>query len=178
MVVRAALAVLAVLLLFIAKAGAAGVEFWREKFTMTCPENGTWFRKQADTKHVGPTYTLQYGGTTKGLYYCEYPDPDSDTGKTKYYFYVKGKVCKSCFELDSILFLLVVFVDVLGTAAVMIFIFRCTKKKSSAGPSQSSTAPALSERRGPSATSTQSPYESLSPHTRSQDPYSTVNRMG
>ncbi|XP_037630244.1 T-cell surface glycoprotein CD3 epsilon chain-like [Sebastes umbrosus] len=170
-------ATLAVLLLFIAtvEAGEGGVEFWKLDFTMICPEKGNWSKKTEATEHtLKEKYKLQYDGKTKGSYYCEWKDTNNHP--VKYYFYVKGKVCKDCFELDASLFGLVIAVDVLATAIVMMVIFKCTKKKSSAGLSQASKAPARS---GGRAQAAQSPtYEPLSPHTRAQDPYSVVNRMG
>lgn len=166
-------ATFAVLLLFIAtvEADEGGVEFWRETFTMFCPENGTWFKKGVKESNVGEEYKLTYDGTNKGLFYCEYGDD-----KTKYYFYVKGKACENCFELDGRLFGLVIVVDVLGTAGLMIFIFSCTKKKSSAQPSHTSKAPARSGGRGPPVPNPD--YETLNVQNRAQDHYSFLNRTG
>lgn len=69
---------------------------------MSCPENGTWFKKGVKEPNVGKEYKLTYDGTNKGSFYCEYGDD-----KTKYYFYVKGKgeyktvrflmMCSLCF---------------------------------------------------------------------------------
>uniref|UniRef100_A0A8C9Z286 CD3 gamma/delta subunit Ig-like domain-containing protein n=1 Tax=Sander lucioperca TaxID=283035 RepID=A0A8C9Z286_SANLU len=128
-------ATLAVLLLFIAtvKAAEGGVTFWRETFTMTSKESD----------YIGETYTQNYDTKSKGLYHCEYTDGEGSESK-KYYFYVKGKACKNCFELDSYVVGLAIVVDVLGTAFVMMVIYRYTKKKYSAGLSQASKAPARS----------------------------------
>nr|BCK60957.1 CD3 epsilon chain [Sebastiscus marmoratus] len=179
-------ATLAVLLLFIAtvEAGEGGVKFSGLNFKMTCPEAGNWYKKtDTDIKHHGETYELQYDGKSKGSYYCQYSTGDSVTSApsapsdaVKYYFYVKGKVCANCFELDASIFAVVIILDMLLTAILMMVIFKCTKKKNSAGLSQASKAPARSGGRAPPP---QSPtYEPLSHHTRSQDPYSVVNRMG
>ncbi|KAK1899861.1 T-cell surface glycoprotein CD3 epsilon chain [Dissostichus eleginoides] len=89
---------------------------------------------------------------------------------------LKGKTCVNCFELDATLFGLVIAADVVGTVIMMIIIYRCTKKKSSAGPTQTSKAPARTGGRAPAVPSPD--YEPLNLHTRSQDPYSVVNRMG
>lgn len=171
-------ATLTVLLLFIATVEAAegGVDFWGKDFTMICPKNGTWFRKEkGDITHEGERYELQYEGKTKGWYRCEYQD-EAKNAKVAYHFYVKGKACATCFELDAALVLLAIFGDVLGTAIVMVLIYKFTKKKSSAGLTHASKAPAQSGGRAPPV---QSPhYEPLNTHTRSQDPYSFVNRMG
>ncbi|XP_070762367.1 T-cell surface glycoprotein CD3 epsilon chain-like [Enoplosus armatus] len=168
---------LAVLLLFIAavEAGEGGVTVWREYFTMTCPGEGSWYYKKQNVSE-GATYQLKYEHTKKGLYYCEYyEDPEfSETNKMKYYFYVQGKVCENCFELDASLFGLAIAADVIGTAFVMMIVYRCTKKKESSA--HASKAPARSGGQGPPVSS--SHYEQLNTHTRSQDTYSIVNRTG
>ncbi|XP_059186516.1 T-cell surface glycoprotein CD3 epsilon chain-like [Centropristis striata] len=176
--IQATLAVL----LFVATvtAGEGGVSFWGKKFKMTCPEEGVWFKKGVEVNKThdsrSQTYELDYDGKNKGLYRCEYLPSDTSDKPQKYHFYVKGKVCAKCFELDGKLFLLVIIVDVLGTVAVMLLICMCTRKKGSAGLSHASTAPARSGGRGPPVPSPD--YEQLNLHTRSQDPYSVVNRMG
>ncbi|XP_031150827.1 T-cell surface glycoprotein CD3 epsilon chain [Sander lucioperca] len=172
-------ATLAVLLLFIAtvKAAEGGVTFWRETFTMTCPENGKWFREAKESDYIGETYTQNYDTKSKGLYHCEYTDGEGSESK-KYYFYVKGKACKNCFELDSYVVGLAIVVDVLGTAFVMMVIYRYTKKKYSAGLSQASKAPARSAGRHQAPSAPPVDYEPLNLHTRAQDAYDVVNRNG
>ncbi|XP_010784495.1 T-cell surface glycoprotein CD3 epsilon chain [Notothenia coriiceps] len=166
MCVRAALAVL---LLFIAtvEADEGGVTFWGEEFTMTCPEEGKFFKEGKELTEEKHKHTLKYDD--KGLYHCAY-------GENKYYFYVRGKTCTNCFEVDANLFGLAIAADVVGTLIVMIIIYRCTKKKSSAGPLQTSKATARKGGRAPAVPSPD--YEPLNLQTRSQDPYSVVNRMG
>lgn len=170
-------AVLAVLLLFTATVKAdEGVTFWREKFTMTCPQTGTWFKKQEITQFAeGKDVTLKYDGKAKGLYHCEYKEEEK-TDTTKYYFYVKGKVCADCFELNAALFWGIIVADLMMTAFLMIIIYRFTKKKSSAGLTHASKAPARSGGQAPPVPSPD--YEPLNAHTRSQDAYDTVNRTG
>ncbi|KAM4566646.1 T-cell surface glycoprotein CD3 epsilon chain-like [Odontesthes bonariensis] len=167
-------AVLVVLLMFTATvmADQGGVTFWRKEVTLTCPENGT-FHFSNGSKHEGKTYTFEYKSQMKVQ--CEYPD--FTEGNKKYYFYVKGKACENCFELDAEIFGLVIFVDVIGTAVVMIIIFKFTKKKSSDEPTHFSKPPAPSRSQPPSVPSRD--YEQLNPHTRTVDTYSTVvNRTG
>ncbi|XP_027136071.1 T-cell surface glycoprotein CD3 epsilon chain [Larimichthys crocea] len=135
---------------------------------MTCPESGTWYYKDK-ISDSNTTLTITYGNDKKGLYYCEY---DSDK---KYYFFVQGKVCENCFELNAALFGVVIVMDVALTAVVMIIIFMCTKKKNPAGLAHPPKTPARPERRGPPGQSSE--YEQLN-HTRSQDTYSIVNRTG
>ncbi|TKS81351.1 T-cell surface glycoprotein CD3 epsilon chain [Collichthys lucidus] len=127
--------VVVLLLLFLATVKAqtnkGGVTFLRKDFTMTCPEAGTWYYKhEKTTDPVKSRLTITYGNDKKGLYHCEY---DSDSDMKKYYFFVQGKVCENCFELDAFLFGVVIVMDVALTAVVMIIIFMCTKKKNPAG---------------------------------------------
>ncbi|XP_022616275.1 T-cell surface glycoprotein CD3 epsilon chain isoform X2 [Seriola dumerili] len=179
--------VLSILLLLVATVKAEEVEFWREKFTMTCPGNGTWFKHSGDKTPAqslaeSTTYSIEYNSDNKGLYYClfnvEDPDitTDSNTSPKKYYFYVKGKVCANCFELDATLFGLVIIVDVVGTVFVMIIIYTYNKRKSPGGPTHSSKAPARPGGQGPPVPPQD--YEQLNPRTRSHDTYSIVNRTG
>ncbi|XP_078102786.1 T-cell surface glycoprotein CD3 epsilon chain-like [Sander vitreus] len=178
MVVRATLAVL---FLFIAtvKAGEGGVTFWREKFTLTCPETGKWFK---DTINIaeGNTYTRDYNGKTNGLYHCEYNTGDDNGGNIikKYYFYVKGKACANCFELDSFVVGLAIVVDVLGTAFVMMVIYKYTKKKYSAGLRQASKAPARSAGHHQAPPVPNADYEPLNPRTRALETYDLLNKNG
>nr|ADV78596.1 T cell surface glycoprotein CD3 epsilon [Siniperca chuatsi] len=171
-------AVLAVLLLCIAtvKAENGEVTFWRENFTMTCPDNGTWFDKDNkidDTQKE--KLTFKYDNSKKGPYRCEYTY-NVDSFKQKYYFYVQGKVCENCFELEASLCVMAIVADVVGTAFMMMIIYRCTKKKSPAGLTPASKPPARSGGRAPAVPSPD--YDQLNPRTLSQDTYSSVNRMG
>lgn len=120
---------------------------------MTCPESGTWF-KRGQSLNISHNF-LTRDGKDKGLYHCEY----NKNNKKKYYFYVEGKgeytqsmclyvifvivevslavrppsVCANCFELDATLFGTLIVADVSITVILMIFIYKCTKKKSSPG---------------------------------------------
>ncbi|XP_072247872.1 T-cell surface glycoprotein CD3 epsilon chain-like [Leuresthes tenuis] len=161
-----------VLLMFAATVTAAegGVTFWRKEVTLICPQNGTFYdvTKKDTTGHPGQTYTFEYKGQVK--FRCEYESE-------KYYFFVKGKACDNCFELNADVFGLVIFVDVIGTAVVMMIIFKFTKKKSSDEPTRFSKPPAASRSQPPNVPSRD--YEELNIHTRSVDTYSTVvNRTG
>nr|AND78199.1 CD3 epsilon [Lateolabrax japonicus] len=160
-----------VLLLFTAtvKAAEGGVEFSGENFTMICPQSGDWFYKDKESiKNDSKTISVKYDNSVKGSYHCSY-----EGGEKKYYFYVKGNACANCFELDPFVFGLAIVLDVLWTICVMFMIFKCTKKKSSAGFTHASKAPARSGGRAPPVPSPD--YEQLNPHTRSQETYSIVN---
>lgn len=181
--VQAVLAV--VLLLFTATVKAqGGVSFWKTDVTMTCPGSGKWFEKDEELKNpptegndqktslVQNEYTFTYNG--KATYRCEYQPDENAPDKKEYYFYVEGKVCEHCYEVDASLIALVIVMDLVGTALLMLIIFTFTKTKNSAGPAVSSRAPARSGGRAAGA----SEYESLNPQTRSQGTYAVVNRTG
>ncbi|CAN9511077.1 unnamed protein product [Ophioblennius macclurei] len=150
----------------------AGVTFWRDTVTLTCPGTGTWYKKGVEIldSSADKNYVFRY--EDKGIYHCEYDDPT----KQKYYFYVEGKACENCFELDAIVFLGVIIVDLVATVFVMMMVYRCTKRKASPGSTKNSRAPVPPGSRAPQVPS--SDYEKLSPQTRSQDTYSLVNRTG
>ncbi|XP_077397484.1 T-cell surface glycoprotein CD3 epsilon chain-like [Festucalex cinctus] len=148
-----ALLVCHLLIISAVEATTGGVTFWRDNFTMTCPKNGNWFER-GEPLHKSSNF-LSLNGKNKGLYHCEY-----DSG-IKYYFYVEGKVCTNCFELDAVLFGVIIAADVSVTIILMILIYKCTKKKISLGA------------KGPAIPSPD--YDHLNTHNRSQDPYSFLN---
>ncbi|XP_077578980.1 T-cell surface glycoprotein CD3 epsilon chain-like [Stigmatopora nigra] len=110
------------LILSAVEAGSGDVSFWRNNFTMTCPENGIWSRSASSVHKESKTFEMIYDSKSKGLYHCEYGE------KTKYYFYVEGKVCSNCFELDATLFALIIVADVSITLLLISLIYKCTKK--------------------------------------------------
>ncbi|XP_041849735.1 T-cell surface glycoprotein CD3 epsilon chain-like [Melanotaenia boesemani] len=149
------------------------VEFWRKNVILTCPGKATWNDIEKMEVQTENTIRTEYTQPLKG--YCEY----DDNAKTiKYRFYVKGKACENCFELDATVFMGVIIVDVVGTAVVMMMIYKCSKKTSSDKRSHSPKPPLPSGHRPPPTVPSRD-YESLNPHTRAADTYSTVvNRMG
>ncbi|XP_049581552.1 T-cell surface glycoprotein CD3 epsilon chain [Syngnathus scovelli] len=145
------------LILSAVEANTGGVSFWREHFTMTCPETGTWFKKgESEPRNTSKTLTIE--GNNKGLYHCKY---DENSNEIKYYFYVEGKVCANCFELDAELFGMFIAADVSITIILMILIYKCTKMISLLGT------------KGPDTPSPD--YDELKAQNRSQDPYSFIN---
>nr|XP_013859976.1 PREDICTED: T-cell surface glycoprotein CD3 epsilon chain-like [Austrofundulus limnaeus] len=100
--------------------------FWRDKVTLTCPGNGTWHSSTAKVQNEKETYEFEFT-KKKNNFHCTYQDID-DVVKT-YRFYVEGKACKDCFEVDGLLFLLIIIVDLIGTSALMTIIYSYTKKK-------------------------------------------------
>ncbi|XP_034459729.1 T-cell surface glycoprotein CD3 epsilon chain-like [Hippoglossus hippoglossus] len=151
------------------------VKFKGGNFTMTCPVYGKWYRRSAQVGdgEEHDSLELNYNSDTKGLYKCVYKDNEEDK---EYYFYVKGKACANCIELEAAPLALAITVDMAGTIILMMIIYKCTKKKSSAGSTQASKAPARAGGRAPPVPSPD--YEALNPHTRSQDPYAIVSRTG
>ncbi|KAF0030735.1 hypothetical protein F2P81_017466 [Scophthalmus maximus] len=102
---------------------------------MTCPnDDGKWYKNDKELDE-GLTLTLDYDSDTKGSYRCDYKVDETDR---TYYFYVKGKACANCVELDASSFGLVIAADMAGTVVLMAIIYKCTKKRSSAGPTPSS----------------------------------------
>uniref|UniRef100_H3BX19 Uncharacterized protein n=1 Tax=Tetraodon nigroviridis TaxID=99883 RepID=H3BX19_TETNG len=140
---------------------AGNVRFWSKDFTMTCPDVGKWFQ---ESKEMGPdgteSLTLEY--KDKGKYHCEYDD-------AQYYFYVRGKVCENCFELDASLYAAIIAGDMGLTLVVMAIVYKCTKKRRSAGLPH----PPKAGGRAPPVPSPD--YERLNPHTLSQGTYSEVH---
>ncbi|XP_028321296.1 T-cell surface glycoprotein CD3 epsilon chain-like [Gouania willdenowi] len=155
-----------VLILFPAavKTAQGNVEFWREDVTLTCPNEGQWFLNDVKVDNDDKDkLTFKYTGRVH--YRCEFADSE------KYNFYVEGKTCENCFELDTHLLLAILVVNLTMTIGVMIIVYKCTKKKMSA---VSTKAPARS---GAPPTPSRD-YEELMPHTRAKDTYSVVNRTG
>lgn len=169
----ASLTVLLVLLSTVEAAETAkgGVTFLGEMFKMTCPGTGDWYLNTEKLANNTDTYESVYDNKKKGPYHCLY-----DTTK-KYYFYVKGKACKDCFELDPIVFVLAITLDLIVTAVLMMIIYKFGKRRSSGGSSNASRGSGRSGTPAP-ATAGSSTYEPLNPNTRNQDTYSKVNRMG
>ncbi|CAB1415910.1 unnamed protein product [Pleuronectes platessa] len=153
------------------QAPKGSVTFTGENFTMDCPEDGTWYKSNAKVADDSKSLELSYNSDSKGLYKCVYGEL-----KQEYYFYVKGKACANCIELEATRLGLAITVDLAGTIVLMMIIYKCTKKKSSAGSTHASKAPARAGGRAPPVPSPD--YEALNPNTRSEDPYSSVNRTG
>ncbi|XP_043974813.1 T-cell surface glycoprotein CD3 epsilon chain-like [Gambusia affinis] len=163
-----------VLFMFLAtvESQKGGISFWRDQVTLTCPENGTWTNNKENENALGSGKTYEFHFKGQSQHYCEYDNDEG--GKTKYYFFVKGKACKNCFEVDGFLFMLVILVDVIGTAVVMRIIYVCTKKKHTNVPLQTSRA-----RRTRLQGDQSSAYESLNSNTQKTETYSTlVHRTG
>ncbi|XP_047247412.1 T-cell surface glycoprotein CD3 epsilon chain-like [Girardinichthys multiradiatus] len=169
-------AVLIVLLMFATtvKTVTGQATFFKKDVTLTCPQDGTWHMEDTKVQDTGYSFTFPYESQVK--YRCEYAKGDDSTTTMKYYFYVKGKACDNCFELDAVFFLVIIFMDIIGTVVVMMIIYRCAKKKSSEVP-----PPSIKQahpRPGHRAPQDQfSHYDSLNPNTRSET-YSTVVNSG
>uniref|UniRef100_A0A8C7Y4I7 T-cell surface glycoprotein CD3 epsilon chain n=1 Tax=Oryzias sinensis TaxID=183150 RepID=A0A8C7Y4I7_9TELE len=149
---------LLVFFMFGVKAEEGGVSFWRSDVTLTCPRNGTWFQHNTQL-HTGETYVLKYERPIR--VHCVYEEEEA-TKKT--FFFVKGRVCETCFELDGVYLGGAIFADVIMTAALMAFIYRRTKKVSAS-------------RSGGRASDIQSSeYQELNPRSISDGTYSAVNR--
>ncbi|CAL1570806.1 unnamed protein product [Knipowitschia caucasica] len=156
----------------LAAAPEGGVSFWGGKVTLRCPGNGTWFKvngkkvESVETESTKKTYEYKYTTGSKDHYYCKYNDQ-------KYHFYIQGKACEYCFELDGLVLAGVIVVDVIGTVVVMLTVYKCTKKKKKAAASPRAAKPVRRREEIP----IDSNYAPLSVHTRSSD-YSVINRTG
>ncbi|XP_054884061.1 uncharacterized protein LOC129358861 [Poeciliopsis prolifica] len=157
-----------------------GATFWRKKVTLTCPgnEDVTWFKgnldKPEESKQSPNNVSFTFTYERQVQYRCQYTINKNE--KVNYYFYVKGKACDKCFELDPKFFLTIIVVDVIGTVVVMMIIYKCYKKKSSDGQTPSTKPTPRAGHRAPHGPSAE--YETLNPNTRSQDTYSTVVNSG
>ncbi|TNN01558.1 hypothetical protein fugu_010940 [Takifugu bimaculatus] len=100
-----------------------GVTFWGLTVTMTCPRNGKWFKEKKEVSE-GPDYAFEYDNK-KARYHCTYENK-------RYDFYVQGKVCENCFELDGGFWGMIIAADMFLTVVVMVMVYKCAKKRSSA----------------------------------------------
>ncbi|XP_070399391.1 T-cell surface glycoprotein CD3 epsilon chain-like [Nothobranchius furzeri] len=115
-----------------AHSGKGDVAFWRDKVTLTCPGIATWFEGENKVNSsTNSNLTLEFEYKRLSQYSCEYEEHGL---VRKCHFFVKGKACPNCFEVDGFLFMLVIMVDVIGTAVLMMTIYKCTKKRRPAGP--------------------------------------------
>uniref|UniRef100_A0A8C4Z0F7 CD3 epsilon n=1 Tax=Gadus morhua TaxID=8049 RepID=A0A8C4Z0F7_GADMO len=104
----------------------AGVSFWKKSFTMTCPDKGEWYKGDIKLDEYGEKLEQEYNDTTKGHYHCRYLEE-------QYHFYVKGKVCENCYELDPVTVAVVIIADVLLTLGVILVVYVRARKRKSAG---------------------------------------------
>ncbi|XP_043974812.1 T-cell surface glycoprotein CD3 epsilon chain-like [Gambusia affinis] len=180
----AAQAVFVVIFMFATsvKAETGGATFWREDVTLTCPESHgmTWYNEKS-TQETSPLavnqpneFKFRYERPVQ--YRCQHKNNDQDPKTMNYHFYIKGKACKNCFELGPMFFLTFIVVNVIGTAVLMMIVYKCSKKKNSDGQTSSIKLTPRPGPRAPHGASTE--YETLNPNTRSQDTYSTVVNSG
>ncbi|XP_072311053.1 T-cell surface glycoprotein CD3 epsilon chain-like [Eucyclogobius newberryi] len=164
-------AVVAIVLLVSATADETkgDVTFWMKNVTLRCPWNGEWFKgvtQVASTKKTLSTFNYEYNTGSKDLLYCK------DDKGNKYFFYIQGKACENCFELDGYIYAVVIVADVVGTVVVMAIVYKCTKKIAAATHPKAST----SNPKVPIHNSSE--YETLNLNTRASEYSTVVNRMG
>ncbi|KAM9441685.1 T-cell surface glycoprotein CD3 epsilon chain-like [Salvelinus alpinus] len=148
--------------------GKGDVSFWRNTVTMTCPGEGLWYEGtvQMEVKE-SEGFTENYD-ENKRVYYCVYTDGVNE--KTNYQFYIKGKVCKDCYELNPTLVAGAIIGDLLVTGGVILIVYLRARKKS--GPAAPQKPTSRSAGRGPPVVPSPD-YEPLSVATRSRDIYAT-----
>ncbi|XP_036005991.1 T-cell surface glycoprotein CD3 epsilon chain [Fundulus heteroclitus] len=142
------------------------VTIWRDQVTLSFPREGKWI-EHGKTEEISSNDTLTIPFKGKAHYFYEYSDDEGSN--QKYQFYVKGNACENCFELDGYVLMLVILVDVIGTAILMRIIYVCNKGKRRYAP----PPPQPARRRGPRPDQS-SAYESLNPNTQATETYSTV----
>ncbi|KAM4628187.1 T-cell surface glycoprotein CD3 epsilon chain-like [Polymixia lowei] len=176
--------VLAALLLLITtvKADKGSVSFQNKEFKMSCPESGDWYKGETKTKINETTQdlTLKYDdskgkGSNKGHYYCQYNEYVDATTPTIYQFYVRGKVCDNCYELDGSTLGVAIVLDLTVTGLVILLVYFYAKRKNSAGPTPTK-GPAQAAGRDAPPVPPATDYEPLNHLTRGQETYSALNR--
>ncbi|XP_056140014.1 T-cell surface glycoprotein CD3 epsilon chain-like [Lampris incognitus] len=141
------------------------------KFTMICPwKDLTWYKgNNKESENDENTLTKQYNMENKGVYCCT---NDSHI----YQFYVRGKVCENCYEMNGIIVFLIVAGDIALTTVVILLAFFSAKRQDSTTSTSTKGSSRAAGRSGPPVPSPD--YEPLRPQTRNPDTYSTVHRTG
>ncbi|XP_062894840.1 T-cell surface glycoprotein CD3 epsilon chain-like [Mobula hypostoma] len=116
-----------------AQANEELVKVEADSVTLTCPfsQPVTWFRKRKDkeplTKDTNDKkYTIEnFNDHHNGKYYC-------DDGSSKYYFYIRARVCADCIELDTGMVIGIICGDLALTLIVAGLVYWFAKRR---GPS-------------------------------------------
>ncbi|KAI1893268.1 hypothetical protein AGOR_G00121960 [Albula goreensis] len=87
------------------------------------------------------------------------------------YFYVLGKVCENCYELDATLLIGIIVGDLMVTGGIIIFIYNCAQRKAGASPPPSA-AGRSTNRNAPSVPDRD--YEALNLGTRDNSTYAVA----
>ncbi|XP_020358516.1 T-cell surface glycoprotein CD3 epsilon chain isoform X1 [Oncorhynchus kisutch] len=148
--------------------GKGYVSFWRTTVTMTCPGKGQWYEDTVQMEENGNKELTKNYDENKRVYHCVYDDEFKE--KTNYQFYIKGKVCKDCYELNPPLVAGAIIGDLLVTGGVILIVYLRARKKS--GPAAPQKPTSRSAGRGPPVVPSPD-YEPLSLATRSRDIYAT-----
>uniref|UniRef100_A0A3P9LUB1 CD3 gamma/delta subunit Ig-like domain-containing protein n=1 Tax=Oryzias latipes TaxID=8090 RepID=A0A3P9LUB1_ORYLA len=149
-----------------------GIDFKQNKVTLTCPLQST----EWDPKLKNPKSTYEFKYQKPVQHFCK-------ANENKYFFYVKGKGCDNCFELDGWLLGGAIIADVVVTTILMTIIYKCTKKKVADGPAHLTkpSGPPHAPGRVPRSSAVPSDlttYQELNHHTRTGGVYSTVQKTG
>ncbi|KAL0972753.1 hypothetical protein UPYG_G00194360 [Umbra pygmaea] len=149
--------------------GKGDVTFWRDKVTLTCPEKGDWYKDgnmlMSDENELEINMNEL---SSKVMWDCKY---ESGSGIINYQFYIKGRGCKNCFEVETALVAGAIVGDLLLTAAVILIVYRWAHKKSGpAAPKKLTT-----RSRGPAPVVPDSDYEPLRLGSRGTNIYATAS---
>lgn len=142
------------------------IEIYGTTVILKCPETGTWYKGNQPIPHNQSTHTINI-----------YTDDDNDLYKCKgsnrsYYFYTRLHVCKGCMEMDAVVAWGVVLGDVIVTLGVILIVYTCASKNTSAPPQRAQRRQLTPGTAQPS----DSTYQELTQGTRSTDVYSDVKR--
>ncbi|XP_010869168.1 T-cell surface glycoprotein CD3 epsilon chain [Esox lucius] len=114
--------------------GQGDVTFWRDKYTLTCPEIGEWYVDneliQAEARSFDP---IEIGNTRS--YHCQYGKEN-----IKHLFYIQGRGCENCYEVEMNQIAMVIVGDLILTGAVILIVYFWAQKKSGPATSQKPTS--------------------------------------
>ncbi|KAJ8280220.1 hypothetical protein GJAV_G00051980 [Gymnothorax javanicus] len=152
---------------FMVVACSGQVDFSGMEFTMTCPleDDGNGIKwGDAAKNEFGERKTVTYDEKTK-TYKCL-------AGEKFYHFYVRGKVCENCVEVNGMLLMAMIIVDLLVTGGIIILIYNCAQRKSSSAPSPAPASGRPGRANAPSVPDRD--YEPLNPATRDNATYAVA----
>ncbi|KAJ7990229.1 hypothetical protein DPEC_G00298150 [Dallia pectoralis] len=145
--------------------GKGDVTFWRDKIKLTCPEKGDWYKDNSLFMKDQREHEIHLDD--KVSYYCQYKE--NGMTQTKYSFYVKGRGCENCYEVDRTLVAGCIVGDLMVTGGFILIVYLWAKKKSRLGEPQKKTS--LLQGHVPGASDVH--YEPLRLGARGKDIYAT-----
>lgn len=151
------------------------VEFWGTTVTLYCPSSydGIKVRKTNNKTQGHELEIHDYTQKDDGQYDCLV-----SSSSQLYQFYIKGKVCDNCYELNTVLVSGVIVGDLMLTFGIMMIVYLYAQKK--AGKTNSTkSVPAKPKSRTAGRGPPEPPatdYQTL--NTVNRDTYAIVNKNG